>query len=99
MAFQRTNAQTNVSNFPRPEALAQNDRWKADAFVNLYLPTRDGNRVKLGAVSLSADKPTQKQLLDFIADGGEDALNQLKDRLILDFKRADGNNGTELDLG
>ena len=99
MAFQRTNAQTNVSNFPRSEAPAQNDRWKVDAFVNLYFPTRDGSRVKLGAISLSVDKPTQKQLLDFIADGGDEALEQLKDRLIMDFKRADGQNGTELDLG
>jgi hypothetical protein len=33
------------------------------------------------------------------ADDMDDVLEQLKNRLVLDFKRADGNNGRELDLG
>lgn len=99
MAFEKTAQQSNVSSFPRPATAPQNDRWKADAFVNVYLPTRDGSRVKLGAFSLSADKPTHKQLLDFLVDGGDEALDQLRTRLVMDFKRADGHNGAELDLG
>jgi len=40
-----------------------------------------------------------KQLLDYLADAGDEGLESLKSRLVLDFQRADGNNGDELDLG
>jgi len=50
-------------------------------------------------VGLKLSKPMEKQILDFLADSGEEGLAQLKERLVLDFQRADGQNGDELDLG
>jgi hypothetical protein len=104
MAFEKTSTANNVEPFARPQAApaGQNTRRpSADAYVNASLATRDGGKYKLGAFALNADKPMDKQLLDHIvdADDMDDVLEQLRNRLVLDFKRADGNNGRELDLG
>jgi len=98
MAFQTPASINNVRSFDRP-VNAQNDQWKSDAFINLYIPTRQGGRRKLGSIGLKLSKPVEKQLLDYLADAGEEGLASLKERLIIDFQRADGNNGDELDLG
>lgn len=105
MAFNRPNNAANDSSsvqpFSRPpQNTGGNGNFrKADAFINIYMPTRDGGQTKLGALTLTADKNVQKQILDFITDGGDEALASLKERLILDFKLANGGNGVELDLG
>ena len=80
MAF-RTNtaaaAQTNDTN---------QESWKADGFVNLYLPSTDGNkRKKLGAIPLRANKPSEAALLEWLK---KDANNvaKLLSKLELDFQ-------------
>lgn len=99
MAFQSTNAQSSVSPFPAPVA-GQNTRNKADAFINIYLPRADGSNAKVGALAMHVSKPVEKQILDYIADAEspESAMERLKDLFVLDFKRADGNNGAALAL-
>jgi len=98
MAFQTENTAQQMGNVA--PITGRNDQWKADAFVNIYLPTRDGGRRKLGYIPLKTNKPLDKQLLDHIADADDldTVLDQIKDRIVLDFQRADGNNGSELDL-
>lgn len=98
MGFQKTAAASNVSPFSS-EGGGRDQNWKADAFVNILIPTRQGGRRKLGSLALKLSKPMEKQLLDYLADNGDEGLAALKDRLILDFQRSDGNNGDELDLG
>jgi hypothetical protein len=97
MAFQNPNTENNVRNIDNNPA--KNEGWKSDAFLNLYIPTRQGGRRKIGSVGLKLNKPMDKQLLDYLADAGDEGLESLKSRLVLDFQRADGNNGDELDLG
>lgn len=92
MAFQTNNAVQNNNVQP----ISGN---KTDAYVNVYFPLKDGGQIKLGAFALSASKELQKQLLDYITDYGDEALAAIKQRLILDFKRTDGLNGKQLDLG
>ena len=94
MAFQ---TESNVS--PIVTGVAKNENWKSDAFLNIYMPTRQGGRRKIGSVGLKLNKPMDKQLLDYLSDAGEEGLAALKERIVLDFQRADGNNGDELDLG
>lgn len=60
MAFNNA-AQNNNSN-----AQSNNDAWKAQGFLNLYLPSRAGGRKKLGAIPLKAAKPNEKQMLDWL---------------------------------
>lgn len=97
MAFQPAARPDNTVSFPQQGG---RENWRSDAFINIYMPTRDGQRRKLGAIGLKADKPLDKQVLNYIADGDEEkALEAIKERMQLTFARADGNNGTELDLG
>jgi hypothetical protein len=47
MAFQ-----PSASRAPAASSNAQNDAWKAQGFLNLYLPGPDGKQLKLGAIPL-----------------------------------------------
>ena len=55
MAFQQ--AVTNASATP------SNDNWKAQGFLNFYLPAKNGGRKKLGAIPLKESKGNEKALL------------------------------------
>lgn len=97
MAFQMP-ARNNVANMNQR---AQNDSWKADAFINLYLPRRDKSRAKLGSISLKLSRHTDAQLIEHLTTAPDlaTALEQLKDRIVIDFNMADGSDSSELDLG
>lgn len=44
-----------------------NDTWKAQGFLNLYLPAKDGGkRRKLGAIPLKDSKPAEKLLMAWL---------------------------------
>lgn len=58
MAFQ--NAVTNAAATP------SNDNWKAQGFLNFYLPAKNGGRKKLGAIPLKESKGNEKQLLAWL---------------------------------
>jgi len=98
MAFQQP-ARNNAANMPQRGG--QNDNWRADAFVNIYLPRRDGSRAKLGSLSLKLSRKTDAQVIEHLANAPDlaDALEQLKSRLEIDFNMADGSDSAELDLG
>lgn len=61
MSFNRnTNAVTTA------EANQGNDSWKAQGFLNFYLPTQDGKRKKLGAIALKDSRADEKRLLAWL---------------------------------
>jgi hypothetical protein len=43
-----------------------NDSWKAQGFLNFYLPAKNGGRKKLGAIPLKESKLNEKQLLAWL---------------------------------
>lgn len=44
----------------------QNENWKAQGFLNFYLPAKNGGRKKLGAIPLKVSKANEKQLIDWL---------------------------------
>jgi hypothetical protein len=58
MAFQQNAAA--VADTP------SNDKWKAQGFLNFYLPSKTGGRKKLGAIPLRDSKGNEKQLLAWL---------------------------------
>jgi hypothetical protein len=59
MAFNQSNAQRNDNQ--------QNDSWKAQGFLNFYLPSKEnGKRKKLGAIPLKESKASEKHLLAWL---------------------------------
>jgi hypothetical protein len=58
MAFQPGNAQNE----------SKNDSWKADGFLNLFLPNNEGKLKKLGAIPLKGSKPNEKTLAAWLTE-------------------------------
>lgn len=58
MAFQ--------SNTAAAAQTPSNDSWKAQGFLNFYLPSKTGGRKKLGAIPLKESKGNEKQLLAWL---------------------------------
>lgn len=44
-------------------AAPSNENWKAQGFLNFYLPAKNGQRRKLGVIPLKESKANEKQLL------------------------------------
>ena len=65
----------------------QNDSWKAQAFVNLYVPTPEGGKRKIGTIALKDSKTFEAALIKRLQEEG--GLEALKDALIVDFQMAD----------
>ena len=80
------------------QAAAQaNDDWKAQAFLNVWLPTKAGGRRKVGAIPLKISRASDAQLIDFLS-GGEEALRSLVNKLEFDFQLSGGNPENAFDL-
>jgi hypothetical protein len=41
--------------------------WEAEGFLNVYMPTQDGGRMKVGAIPLRKSKPRELQLAQYLA--------------------------------
>lgn len=91
MAFQKTAAATasNVSSFARPQQ--RNESWKADAFLNLYLPTKNGRR-KVGYIPLKADRAFDAAIIQRLGTGTEEeraeAMQSFLSKVEIDFHTA-----------
>ena len=68
MAFKN---QSNARN-QQPE---QNENWKAQAFINVYVATGEGNRRKLIGIPLKESKAFERMLIERLQqEGGLDAF-------------------------
>lgn len=79
-------------------APAQNDSWKADAFLNFYIPTKDGGTKKLGAIPLKLSKANEKQLIEWLQADPEANAQKLINKISLNFQSAQGPAEGTLDL-
>ena len=53
----------------------QNDSWKAQAFINVYVATGEGNRRKLIGIPLKEQKAFERMLIERLQqEGGLDAF-------------------------
>lgn len=82
MAFQRT-----LTTGREQTQQGQNDDWKAQAFINIYVPTPDGGRRKIGSIALRESKPFEKAIIARLQEEG--GLESLQANAIFDFQLAD----------
>lgn len=80
MAFNNNTAQASNNN-------QRNDNWKASGFINLYLPSKQGGRRKLGAIPLKANRAAEKQLLDWLTENPARAA-VIASQLVVEFQSA-----------
>lgn len=88
MAFQ-----TNTA----PVAAQSNDQWKAQGFLNLYLPSKDGKRTKLGAIPLKDSKPNEKAMMAWLNEDPS-RVAQILAKLVVEYKSATPTEGSGFDL-
>lgn len=93
MAF-NTNTQRNT------ETNNNNEAWKAQGFLNIYLPRKDGSRVKLGAIPLRETRVNERQILDWLKqdDDSGNRLRTLVNKIEFEFNTAEPKEGSALDL-
>lgn len=90
MAFNRSNAQRNDNQ--------QNDSWKAQGFLNLYLPSKEaGKRKKLGAIPLKENKASEKALLQWLNEDPS-RVQQILAKLEIEFQSAVPGEASGFDL-
>lgn len=93
---------TNTAAAPATPA---NDNWKAQGFLNLYLPTPDGGRAKLGFIALKDVNTTgvnQKKLLAGInASEAEQAriVELIRSKMIVEYRSAKPAESEGFDIG
>ena len=91
MAFNPNRKNSNTA------ASTDNDSWKAQGFINIFLPSKAGGRRKLGSIALKESNDNQKLLLDWLnADEGNAA--KLAAAMIVEFQSATPDEGTSFDL-
>lgn len=66
-----------------------NENWKAQAFINLWVPTAGGKRHKLGSIALKDSKQFDAKLIARLQEEG--GLEGLMNVLEVDFQMAEGN--------
>jgi hypothetical protein len=93
MGFERSNAQRNDN-----ASQGQNDSWKAQGFLNLYLPKPDGSKGKLGAIALKDSRPAEKALMAFLNEDPT-RVSAVLAKLIIEYRPATPQDTGGFDLG
>lgn len=75
-----------------------NENWKAQGFLNFYLPAKNGQRRKLGAIPLKESKVNEKQLLAWLNEDPS-RVAQILAKLELEYQSAASNDEHAFDLG
>lgn len=65
----------------------RDESWKAQGFLNFYLPSKTGGRKKLGAIPLKESKTNEKQLLAWLNED-PNRVAQILSRLEIEFQSA-----------
>jgi hypothetical protein len=73
--------------FNVPSSNQNNDSWKAQAFLNLWVKRADGSRAKVGAIPLREAKAFEKALIARLQQDG--AMDAFVGALEIDFQLAD----------
>lgn len=66
------------------------ENWKAQGFLNLYLPAKNGQRRKLGAIPLKESKANEKQLLAWLNEDPS-RVTQILAKLEIEYQSAASN--------
>ena len=83
MAFATSSAAT-------AQPSTNNESWKAQGFLNFYLPAKNGQRRKLGAIPLKESKANEKRLLAWLNEDPS-RVTQILAKLEIEYQSADSN--------
>jgi hypothetical protein len=93
MAFNENAAPDNV------EKIGSNsDKWKAKAFINIFLPTENGGRRKLGSLKLQGNSTSEAELIEYLREDPS-RVTAVMAGAEIDFQMAEAKAGTGFKLG
>lgn len=92
MAFNQSNAQRNNQSNNNQDA-----SWKAQGYLNLYLPSKDGGRRKLGAIPLKDSKPNEAAMRAWLEEDSSRVANILS-KLEIEYQSATQSADAAFDL-
>lgn len=72
------------------QSSTNNESWKARGFLNFYLPAKNGQRRKLGAIPLKESKANEKQLLAWLNEDPS-RVTQILAKLEIEYQSAASN--------
>jgi hypothetical protein len=98
ISYWRTIMAFNTNAGATTTAAVKDDSWKAQGFLNLYLPTKDGKQRKLGAIPLRASNVNEAPLLAWLNEDPE-RVQIILDKLIMSYQSATPAEGTGFDIG
>lgn len=84
-------------NSTRSTGSNNDESWKSQAFINIYLPGRNGNRRKLGSIGLKVSKPAEKELIEFLQADPE-RITELMAHAEVDFQLVNDTESNGFDL-
>lgn len=90
MSFNQSNAQRN-------DQAQANETWKAQGFLNFYLPSKNGQRKKLGAIPLKESKHSEKALLAWLNEDPS-RVGQILAKLEVEYQSATPADASGFDL-
>ena len=81
-----------------PVAATTNDSWKAQAFLNIYIPKKgvEGGRIKVGAIPLKSAKKFDASVIERLSSGGPEALQAFAAVVEWDFNLVDDSKPADL---
>ena len=71
---------------------------KVLGFLNLYIPTKGGERRKLGTVYLNATNAVEKRVFEELVAGGDAKLADIVAKLQFTFAENTGADASDLDI-
>lgn len=75
-----------------------NENWKSQGFINVFLPTKGGGKIKLGYIGLQDKVAREKELREWLEkDPANIAL--LASKLIIEYNSAQPSESNMFDLG
>lgn len=92
MAFNRN------SSAARSSDATENTSWKAQGFLNFYLPSKDGGRRKLAGIPLKDTKANEKTLREWLEQDPEKNLRTFMNKLEVEYQPATQSEGSTFDL-
>lgn len=82
-----------------PAAAQSNERaTSVVGFLNIYVPTKSGDRKKLGALYLDSKSAVEAAVNAKLEEGGEEALKELVSKLIFSYSPNNGTSADDLDI-
>ena len=84
-------AQLHTSRAPAARTFSrpQDESWKAQGFINLYINAPDGSKKKLGAIPLKDARNAERTLREWLGKDPEKHAAKLLSALSLEYRAAD----------